>query len=42
MVVSGLCIHDFINCAGLMKSQGLGEGRAQQCCQARFDQCFRV
>ena len=39
---AGLCIHDFFSCAGLMKSQGLGEARAQRCCQARFDQCFRV
>jgi len=36
----GLCVHDFFNCAGVMKNSGLDQVQSQRCCQQRFDQCY--
>ena len=35
----GLCIHDFFQCVRVMRGKGMRD--SEQCCQTRFDQCYR-
>jgi len=38
---SGLCVHDFFQCAGKLRQNGMGNSQIQTCCQTRFDTCSR-
>merc|ERR1712106_439965 len=38
---SGLCVHDFFQCAGTLRQNGMGNSQIQTCCQTRFDTCSR-